>query len=106
MVTAEFALASVAAIPVVFALLAMLLAGVEQVRVVESARSAARMIARGQTPGEAQEMVARTLPASHVEIERRGDDVVVHVRRSLDPAGLFPALTLRATAVTPAERYG
>jgi hypothetical protein len=104
MVTAEFAVALMALVPLLAALLTLIVAGAEQVRLVESARTAARMIARGQTAAEAQSQVHRTVPASSVEVVRRDEDVLVTVGRRIEPLGLLPAFTLRATAVTPAEQ--
>lgn len=103
MVTVEIAMATLAVMPIVLALFVMAFIGAEQVRIVESARTAARMVARGQSQEEAQGLVQRTVPATEVDFETRGDDLVVTVARRIDPIGLFPALTLHATAVTPAE---
>lgn len=92
-----------ALVPIVLTLLVALLLGAEQVRIVESARTAARMVARGQTVLEAESLVQRTVPASTVEFDERGSDVAVTVTRQVEPVGLLPAWTLHATAVTPAE---
>jgi hypothetical protein len=62
------------------------------------------MIARGQTAAEAEALVRRTVPASSVEFERRDEDILVTVGRRIEPLGLLPGFTLRATAVTPAEQ--
>ena len=103
MVTAEIAVGILILTTIAISVFAMVLLGAEQVRIVESARTAARMVARGQTTLEAQELVVRTVPASHVKFDERGTDVVVTVSRQVEPIALLPALTLHATAVTPAE---
>ncbi len=103
MVTAEIAVGILTLTTIAISVFAMVLLGAEQVRIVESARTAARMVARGQTTLEAEELVVRTVPASHVKFDERGTDVVVTVSRQVEPIALLPALTLHATAVTPAE---
>lgn len=94
---------TMALVVIALSLFVLLLVGAQQVQIVESARTAARMVARGQTALEAQALVERTVPDSELEFEERGTDIAVTVARRVELLSWLPALTLHATAVTPVE---
>ena len=103
MVTAETAVV----LPVLVVLLALLLAvmghALDYVRVVDAARSAARLAARGESSTVVKQQAEREAPdGSQVEVQQIGQQVQVTVaapeRRILGPITLPPAVT-RAVAV-------
>ena len=103
MVTGEFAVAMLALVPIMSAMLLLIVMGAEQVRVLESARTAARMLARGDSEAQARAQVTGVIPSAQVSSRRQGRDVVVRVVHPVDPLGPLPAFTIGATAVTPVE---
>lgn len=103
MVTAEFAVAMLALVPIMSAMLLLIVMGAEQVRVLESARTAARMLARGDSEAQARAQVTGVIPSAQVSSRRQGRDVVVRVVHPVDPFGPLPSFTIGATAVTPVE---
>lgn len=103
MVTAEFALGLLAVLPVMVSVILLLAAASTQVKVTEGARTAARMLARGDSAVAAREAVHALVPQAQVDVVERGDDVVVDVRQTFRPASLLPGFTLHGTAVTPVE---
>jgi hypothetical protein len=108
MVTAEAALV----IPVLVALAAALAwvvaLGVVQVRLVDAAREAARVAARGEAAAEVQQAALSAAPdGSTVRVYRNGDswvaEVSVQVGTDLPLVGLLPAVGMSARAVSAAE---
>lgn len=108
MVTAEAALV----IPVLVALAAALAwvvaLGVVQVRLVDAAREAARVAARGEAVTEVQQAALSAAPdGSTVRVHRNGDSwvaqVSVEVGTDLPLVGLLPAVGMSAEAVSAAE---
>ena len=108
MVTAEAALV----IPVLVALAAALAwvvaLGVVQVRLVDAAREAARVAARGEAAAEVQQAALSAAPdGSTVRVYRNGDswvaEVSVQVGTDLPLVGLLPAVGMSARAVSVAE---
>ena len=109
MVTAETAVV----LPVMVVLFSLLLAGVGQavdyVRVIDAARSAARLAARGETVTLVEEQALREAPdGSHVEIRLVGEQVQVAVtapgRRLLGPIELPSAATVAVALVENSAR--
>ena len=107
-VTAEAALV----IPVLVALAAALAwvvaLGVVQVRLVDAAREAARVAARGEAAAEVQQAALSAAPdGSTVRVHRTGDswvaEVSVQVGTDLPLVGLLPAVGMSARAVSAAE---
>jgi Flp pilus assembly protein TadG len=90
-VVAEFAVA----LPAVVLVLAMgvgaLAAGARQVRLQDAVADAARLSARGESDGRAQQAVTSAVPGAAVEIAARGDLVCV-------TASVDAVLGLRVTA--------
>ena len=103
MVTAEFALGLLAVVPVMVSVILLLAAASTQIKITEGARTAARMLARGDSEVAAREAVHAMVPQANLDVAQRGDDVVVDVRQTFRPASLLPAFTLHGTAVTPVE---
>lgn len=92
-VTAEFA----AALPAAVVVLALCLGGIQtvgqQVRLMDAAADAARLLARGDPPATARERVARAVGAASFTVESEGDFRCVHL--SVTPA-FVPARALGA----------
>jgi hypothetical protein len=88
------------------AVLAMALGGISmvvaQVRCIDAAREAARLVARGEH-GRAAEAAREIAPGdAQVAVQVTGDEVTVEV--SSEPVGgLLPALTVRAAALAILE---
>jgi len=88
------------------AVLAMALAGISmvtaQVRCIDAAREAARLVARGEQ-GRAAEAAQQVAPGdAQVSIQVAGDEAKVEV--SSEPVGgLLPSLTVRAEALAILE---
>ena len=117
-ITAEFAVA----LPAVTVVLALCLGaastGVAQLKVEESARTAARAAARGDSEAQIRSAVSRIDPAQSVQISVSPDDVAaaeagrarqVHVRVSLPAPGVIGSATgwvLRADAHARVEGGG
>lgn len=107
MVTAELA----AALPALVLLLAVavdvVVLGVDQIRCVDAARSAARSAARGDAPAATQRIAARVAPDG-AEVTVGSDGPLVRVRVSVSPPGAFGWLTgghpLQAQAVAQREQ--
>ena len=102
MVTAELAVAMLAA----FSLVIMLCGGigllVTQMRLVDTAGEVARQAARGDD--DAVREAEREAPAGAVvTTTRRGDRIEVEARLLAAPLGGLPPVTLRATAEVVAE---
>ncbi len=101
MVTAELAVAVLSLVAVVMLLVAVILAGVESVRVQEVARVAARSSARGDSSEQVMQVAHRVDPAAHVTVSGSDGFVEVTVTRTLTFAGLsIPGVTVtgRSTA--------
>ncbi len=91
-VTAEFAVALPAVVLVLALGVTALSASARQVRLQDSAADAARLIARADDPGRAQEIVAGAVAGAALAAEHPDDLVCVTVTA---PAGV-PGLTLSA----------
>ena len=103
MVTAEFAIGLLAVVPVMLSLVVLTAATAGQVKAVEAARTAARVLARGQPEDDARRIVEEVLPLAQVDIARDQDRVEVVVRHTVGGFGVLPAFTLGGTAVTVLE---
>lgn len=106
MVTLEVALAIPVVILVCAAVAVLLAAGQLQARVTDSARSAARDVARGQSPEVAIEAATRTLPEVRLQVSVSGSQVTVRAEDQLrGPGPLLGAVshTVSATVITYRE---
>lgn len=109
MVTAELATIAPLGVALAVLLLWIVSLGITQVRLVDSSREAARMVARGESVDSA-EAVARRLapPGARIDVTERKGLVEVRVgARSRVPVPLFEnvgARSLSATAVAASEK--
>lgn len=103
MVSAEMAVAILAALPLMVGVVMVVGSAALQVQVMEAARTAARMVARGDEAPVVQEHVVASLPHAQVRIEQSGTDVVVTVAQVVDIGGVVPPFTVSGRAVTPDE---
>ena len=103
MVTAEFAIGLLAVIPILLSIVLVVGAAAVKVQVVEGARTAARMLARGDAEVDAIEQVHISLPQAQVQIIRDEATVTVAVDRVVQLAGILPDFSVTGTATTPAE---
>ena len=92
--TAEAVVVLPVVVAVALGLVWVIALGVAQVRVVDGAREAARVAARGERPGAAQAAARRVAPqGAEVHISRTDDVVVALVAVEVSgPGGLFAAL--------------
>ena len=86
----------------------MLAVGVAQVMVVDASREAARMLARGDSPDQAEAVAVRIAPGgADVAVQHEGDWVRVvttaEVRAPASVLGRFAAVTVRSEAVAVVE---
>lgn len=94
------------AVCALIAVLAMVLAGVcvmvAQVRCIDAAREAARLVARGE-PERAEQAARQVAPGgAQVAVRVNADEVIVEV--SAQPVdGVLPAITVRAEAMAVLE---
>ena len=107
-VTAEAAVVVPVLAIVTVGLAWMVTVGVTHARVVDAAREAARVVARGESPANGSMLARRVGPAgSRAVVSSDGDTVVVTVTAPVrGPGGLFaflPALDLHAQAVAAKE---
>ena len=107
-VTAELALGLPLLLALTVGLVWLLAVGVAQVRVVDGAREAARMLARGDADAEAVARGVRVAgPDSRIHVVHRGDEVEVTVTRPFDGPGgvleVLPSVDLEAVAVAATE---
>ncbi len=110
-VTAELALGLPLLLAVTVGLVWLLAAATAQVRVVDAAREAARVAARGDGPAAARAVGERIAPPdAELAVEVSGGEVRAEATARIDgPGGLFdflPGITVRATAVAVAEEDG
>lgn len=110
-VAAELALGLPLLLAVTVGLVWLLAAGAAQVRVVDAAREAARVAARGDGLEVARDVGQRIAPeGAEVEVRLAGDEVRVQASARVDgPGGLFdflPGVTVRSTAVATLEEIG
>lgn len=106
MVTAELAAVLPAVVLVLTVALNALALGIDQIRVVDAARIAARGASRGDDPAAVRAVVARAAPAgATVTVMRQAD--LVEVRVSSPVPGPFSWLTggraLTASVIAPVE---
>jgi Flp pilus assembly protein TadG len=106
MVTAEFAVGLLAVIPLLLSLVALTGIGATQVKVVEAARTGARLMARGESELVARDQVRAIVPAADVTTERDAGRVSFVVTQRVGGQGMLPVFTLRASAVSPVEGSG
>jgi Flp pilus assembly protein TadG len=101
-VTVEAAIGLAAFIAVLALALGAISAAIDQLRCIDAAREAARLVARGE-PERARAVAAEIAPASaNVGITVRGDTIQVDVR--VQPVnGLLPGLQLHGAAYAIAE---
>lgn len=101
--TVEAALAVCALVVVLAMALAGVAAVLAQVRCTDAAREAARLVARGEPGGRAEQAASRVAPAgARIAVSVRGDEVVVEV--SAEPGGgVLPGLSVRAEAIAVLE---
>ncbi len=92
-----------AVIPVVLALVGLVAAGAVQVQTTEAARTAARMLARGDDEATVNDQVTSALPGAQVRIHDEGGRLRVEVSRVVGGRGLLPRFTLRAEVRTVRE---
>jgi hypothetical protein len=107
-VTAELALGLPLLLAVTVGLVWLLAAGAAQVRVVDAAREAARVAARGDGTEAAVAVGRRIAPeGGEVSVHVSGAEVRDEARARVDgPGGLFaflPGVTVRSSAVAVAE---
>jgi len=101
-VTVEAAIALGAFVAVLALALGAISAAIDQLRCVDAAREAARLVARGE-PGRARVAATQIAPTSaDVVITVRGDTIQVDVR-SKPVNGLLPGLQLHGAAYAIAE---
>jgi Flp pilus assembly protein TadG len=101
-VTVEAAIALGAFIAVLALALGAISAAIDQLRCIDAAREAARLVARGD-PGRAGEVAADIAPTSaDIAITVHGDRIEVDVRAK-PVNGLLPGLQLHAAAYAIAE---
>jgi Flp pilus assembly protein TadG len=110
-VTAELALGLPLLLAVTVGLVWLLAAAAAQVRVVDAAREAARVAARGDGTEMARSVGRRIAPrGAEVSVQVAGDEVTAEARARVEgPGGLFdflPGVTVRSTAVAVAEEDG
>jgi hypothetical protein len=103
MVTAEAALVLPIMALVALAMLWVVSVGIAEVRVIDAARDAARMMARGDSAAEAVQAARRTAGgAADVRIDRGDGLVEVQVTVRMSPPGWLllplPDVTLRSTS--------
>lgn len=91
MVTVETAVALAAFVTVLMIGIGAVIAVLDQVRCVDAAREAARLVARGE-PERAGDAVRRIAPAAaHLVVHTAGDEITVHV--TAEPlAGMLPGV--------------
>ena len=108
MVTAEAAMVLPVLLLVTAALAWVVALGVAQVRLVDAAREAARLAARGEPPTHVQQDALAAAPeGARVQVRRDGDtwvaEVTVQAGTDLPLVGSLPAVGLSARAVSAAE---
>jgi hypothetical protein len=103
MVTAEFAIGMLAVVPLLLAVVLLGAAAAVKVQVAEGARTAARMLARGDDPAVVRSHFATTLPAAQIALRPEGQVVRVDVSQPVVIGGLLPSFTVTGTAVTAVE---
>lgn len=103
MVTAEFAVVVLAVLPVLLSVFALTALTAAHIKAVEAARSAARVLARGESEEQARRIVEQVLPRGQVDISTGPDGARVVVSQEFDGFTVLPAFTVRGVAVTPLE---
>ncbi len=103
MFTAEFAVGLLAVVPLVVALASVVALGAVQVQTAEMARTAARLVARGESAGEVRDEVAADLPGAQVEFVNEAEHVQVVVSRTVGGVGLLPTWTISSRTRVPRE---
>lgn len=108
MATAELAVVLPVLVLVVALAVTAIRAGIDQIRLVDAARLAARSLARGDPPGQAVALAGRGAPeGARVSVEFTGAPAGVTVvveSRAGGLGGLLPSWQLSARAWTPVER--
>lgn len=102
-VTAETAVALPSLLLVTAVLLGAVTAGAQQLRCLDAARDAARVLARGDAPDEAQTVVTRTAPGATLRVSADAGLVRAQVSRAIRLPVLGTSITLTGDAVTAVE---
>ena len=104
MVTAEAAVVLPVLLVVLGLLVGVVVAVGDQLRLVDAARTGARLAARGESASVVREAAQQGAPGgTSVDITRAGADVDVTVRVIIQPTHWLPALHLSAHATAPVE---
>lgn len=105
MVTAEFAVVTMAIVIVTAIVISAVAVTVGEVRVQEAARAGARAAARGDPEAAIVAAALRSAPGSRVSVSRSDSAVVVKVagRIQLLPGLSLPGIAVRATSVADRE---
>jgi ABC-type enterochelin transport system substrate-binding protein len=108
MVTAEAAMVIPVLLLVTIALAWLVTLGIAQVRCLDAAREAARLAARGESPGAVNAAARRTGPSNaRVLVDRTGETVTAHVEAVVVPdvplLDQLPAVTIEADATSADE---
>jgi hypothetical protein len=103
MVTIEAAIALCAFISVLALVLAAMSMVFDQLRCIDAAREAARLVARGEQDGAADVVHRIAPPDATYSVTTSGDGIVVAVR---DPDSLLPGVDLHAEAYAVQEPTG
>lgn len=107
MVTAEFAVVLMAVSVVMIMVIFAATVGVGYVQTQDSARQAARLIARGESQSKAVGQAKAALPGARVSVDYESDSVAVHVSNAVRlPVAKIPlgGITVSSTAHAPKER--
>jgi len=103
MVTAEFAVGLLAVVPLLLALVSVVAAGAVQVKTAEMARTAGRLLARGESPEAVRAEVASALPDARVDLVTESEHVRVQVCHVVGGVGVLPSWPICAQARVPRE---
>jgi hypothetical protein len=103
MFTAEMAVGLLAVVPLLLALVSVVAAGAVQVKTAEMARTAARLVARGESQEAVRAEVAVDLPTARVQFVDEPAHVRVVVSRRVGGVGLLPVWTISSEARVPRE---
>lgn len=103
MFTAEFAVGLLAVVPLLLALTSVVAAGAVQVKTAETARTAARLAARGETPEAVRAQVAADMPGATVDLVAEPAHVRVVVRQEVGGVGVLPTWTVSSQIRVPRE---
>lgn len=103
MFTAELAVGLLAVVPLLFALVGVVAAGAVQVKTAEMARTAARLLARRESPEVVRAEVATALPDARLELATESDYVQVVVCQAVGGVGVLPSWPVCSEVRVPRE---